>query len=172
MNGRVLALWAGVLLSGCAALPPAKVYPLPWPDALGTRVLPPLPLPASAAQAAAEEPPARASLATTPRAYRQDGARHLYQRHGAQVYQGKLPPSLHAVGVLRARIGRRGELLGLQWMRAPRHAPEVVAAIERMMREAAPFPAPWQMGGVVYTDTWLWDASGRFQLDTLTEGQR
>jgi periplasmic protein TonB len=27
------------------------------------------------------------------------------------------------------------------------------------------------MGKVVYTDTWLWDKSGRFQLDTLTEGQ-
>ncbi|MCC2635699.1 MAG: hypothetical protein K0S48_3585, partial [Ramlibacter sp.] len=24
---------------------------------------------------------------------------------------------------------------------------------------------------VVYTDTWLWHKSGRFQLDTLTEGQ-
>ena len=26
-------------------------------------------------------------------------------------------------------------------------------------------------GKVSYTDTWLWDKSGRFQLDTLTEGQ-
>jgi hypothetical protein len=24
---------------------------------------------------------------------------------------------------------------------------------------------------VTYTDTWLWHQSGRFQLDTLTEGQ-
>jgi hypothetical protein len=28
-----------------------------------------------------------------------------------------------------------------------------------------------RMGRVVYTDTWLWHASGKFQLDTLTEGQ-
>jgi len=27
------------------------------------------------------------------------------------------------------------------------------------------------MGSVTYTDTWLWDKSGRFQLDTLTQGQ-
>jgi len=27
------------------------------------------------------------------------------------------------------------------------------------------------MGRVTYTDTWLWHKSGRFQLDTLTEGQ-
>ena len=31
--------------------------------------------------------------------------------------------------------------------------------------------APARMGKVVYTDTWLWHKSGRFQLDTLTEGQ-
>jgi periplasmic protein TonB len=29
-----------------------------------------------------------------------------------------------------------------------------------------------QLGSVTYTDTWLWDRSGNFQLDTLTEGQR
>jgi hypothetical protein len=39
------------------------------------------------------------------------------------------------------------------------------------VRAAAPFPVPAKMGTVVYTDTWLWDKSGRFQLDTLTEGQ-
>jgi len=27
------------------------------------------------------------------------------------------------------------------------------------------------MGKVTYTETWLWDKSGHFQLDTLTEGQ-
>jgi hypothetical protein len=43
--------------------------------------------------------------------------------------------------------------------------------IERMVRAAQPFPAPQRMGTVVYTDTWLWHKSGRFQLDTLTEGQ-
>ena len=43
--------------------------------------------------------------------------------------------------------------------------------IEHMVRAAQPFPAPVRMGSVVYTDTWLWHKSGRFQLDTLTEGQ-
>jgi len=59
----------------------------------------------------------------------------------------------------------------LHWMRAPRHAPEVVAEIEHTVRAAAPFPVPARMGRVTYTDTWLWDKSGHFQLDTLTEGQ-
>jgi len=36
---------------------------------------------------------------------------------------------------------------------------------------AAPYPAATRLGQVTWTDTWLWDKSGRFQLDTLTEGQ-
>ena len=32
--------------------------------------------------------------------------------------------------------------------------------------------APARIGRMTYTDTWLWDKSGKFQLDTLTEGQR
>ena len=56
-------------------------------------------------------------------------------------------------------------------MRRPSHAPEVVAEIERSVRQASPLPAPARMGRVTYTDTWLWHKSGHFQLDTLTEGQ-
>ena len=41
----------------------------------------------------------------------------------------------------------------------------------KVLRAAAPYPAPAKLGKVVYTDTWLWHKSGRFQLDTLTEGQ-
>jgi hypothetical protein len=42
-----------------------------------------------------------------------------------------------------------------------------------MIRRAAPLPAPSRMLGntVAYTETWLVDRSGRFQLDTLSEGQ-
>lgn len=116
-------------------------------------------------------PPQRIASAVTPLAYRRDGALHLYERHSDRIYKGKLPPLLYAVGVLNVSIDGRGAVRRLEWMREPKHAPEVVAEIERMVRSAAPFPAPAQMGAVVYTDIWLWDKSGRFQLDTLTEGQ-
>src|SRR3989344_1774328 len=79
---------------------------------------------------------------------------------------------LYAIGVLEVDIDRAGKVTRLRWMRAPKHAPEVVAEIERTVRAAAPFPAPTRMGKVTYTDTWLWDKSGHFQRDTLTEGQR
>ena len=114
---------------------------------------------------------ARSSAATTPKAYRSDGATHLYGLNADRIFKGRMPPLLYAVGVLNVELDRVGRITRLDWMRAPRHAPEVVAEIERTVRSAAPFPAPSRMGKVVYTDTWLWHKSGKFQLDTLTEGQ-
>lgn len=114
---------------------------------------------------------ARISAATTPRAYRGDGATHIYGLNADRIFKGRMPPLLYAIGVLNVEIDRVGRITRLEWMRAPKHAPEVVAEIERTVRSAAPFPAPSRMGKVVYTDTWLWHKSGKFQLDTLTEGQ-
>ncbi|WP_369818665.1 energy transducer TonB [Acidovorax sp. Leaf160] len=114
---------------------------------------------------------ARTSAAATPRAYRQDAATHLYGLNADRIHKGKLPPLLYAIGVLEVDIDKAGRVTAVRWLRAPRHAPEVMKEIERMVREAAPFPAPARMGKVTYTDTWLWDKSGRFQLDTKTEGQ-
>lgn len=79
---------------------------------------------------------------------------------------------LYAVGTLEVNLGRKGEVRSFNWLRKPSHAPEVVREIERTVRAAAPFPVAQQLGYVTYTDTWLWDRSGKFQLDTLTEGQR
>ena len=126
--------------------------------------------PASAGRTLAPPLPA-ASEARSVREYRLDAARHLYALQAQRIFKGRLPPMLEAVGVLQLDIDREGQLRGLQWNRAPRHAPEVMADIERMVRAAAPFPAPRHLGRVSYTDVWLWDESGRFQLDTLTEGQ-
>jgi hypothetical protein len=112
-----------------------------------------------------------ASLAITDKAYRQDAARHLYAQQAPRIYAGRLPPMLYAVGVLNVDIDRQGQIQALRWMRAPKHAPEVMAEIEQMVRAAAPFPAPKNLAKVTYTDVWLWHKSGRFQLDTLTEGQ-
>ncbi|MRD46101.1 hypothetical protein [Caenimonas koreensis] len=138
--------------------------------------------PAQAAiDAAAGEPPntpdfvashtARPSQAPNPKAYRADAAAHLYALNKDRIYKGRMPPLLYAIGVLQVEVGRNGDVEKVNWMRAPNHAPEVVKEIERTVRAAAPFPVPARMGRVVYTDTWLWHKSGRFQLDTLTEGQ-
>lgn len=113
--------------------------------------------------------PVAAAPAAASSAYRQAAAHHLYQRYADRIYPGPLPPELYAVGVLALDIDRQGRVQQLQWLRAPEHAPEVVAEIETLVRAAAPYPAA--PAGARYTEVWLWDESGRFQLDTLTEGQ-
>lgn len=114
---------------------------------------------------------AKASVAATPKDYRRDAASHLYARNENRIYKGKLPPLLYAIGVLEVEVDAQGKVKSTHWLRAPKHAPEVMEEIERTVRRAQPYPAPTRLGKVVYTDTWLWDASGKFQLDTLTEGQ-
>ena len=102
-------------------------------------------------------------------AYKRAAASHLYRRYADRIYPGKLPSLLYAIGVLEVVVERNGRVGNLRWLRAPSHAPEAVSQIERLVREAAPFPTP--PGRVSYIETWLWDRSGRFQLDTLSEGQ-
>jgi len=103
-------------------------------------------------------------------AYKRAVAAHLYRRYADRIYPGQLPPMLYAIGVLEVVIERNGRVGSLRWLRAPSHAPEVVAQIEQLVRDAAPYPAPAARTSCI--DTWLWDQSGRFQLDTLTEGQQ
>lgn len=157
-----LGVCIATLIAGCATPPPppAPAPPAPKP------VAPPPP-------AAAVEPPFTGAVsgATTPRAYRRDAAAHIYSKNGDRIYKGKMPPLLYAVGVLETEVDAKGNVTSVRWMRSPSQAPEVMAEIVRTVKAASPFPAPAKMGNVVYTDTWLWHKSGRFQLDTLTEGQ-
>jgi len=120
----------------------------------------------------APRPAPRPSSATDLRAYKRDAAGHVYQLNGSRIYGGMLPPLLYAIGTLRVDLDANGAVTGMHWLRAPTHAPEVIEEIERAVLAAAPFPAAPRIGGKLsWTDTWLWDKSGRFQLDTLSEGQ-
>ena len=166
---------AAAPVPGTASTPNPGTASAPWP---GTAPAPQTPSTRATPAAPSGVPPTaaaphvrRPSHAPDARAYRRDAAAHLYALNAERIYKGVLQPNLYAIGVLDVDIDRRGEVLRLHWRRAPSHAPEVVREIERTVRAAAPFPEPMRMGRVTYTDVWLWDKSGRFQLDTLTEGQ-
>ncbi|MDH4449192.1 MAG: hypothetical protein QE265_01200 [Rhodoferax sp.] len=160
--------WSGLALlltlSACSVSPPTP-QPAPPPVV----VAPPLAAPAPPARP--EPEPALRSAAASAKDYRRDAASHLYAKNAERIFKGKMPPLLYAVGVLQIDIDRMGHVTDIRWMRAPHHAPDVMMNIERSVRAAAPYPAPVRLGQVTYTDTWLWHKSGRFQLDTLTEGQ-
>ncbi len=163
---------AALALVACSArrppAPPPAPAPLPAP-APGTTPPPaPTPRPPTVTP---PFPSSNVSNALTPLAYRRDAATHLYAANADRIYKGMLQPNLQAVGVLDVDIDRQGQITAINWRRAPSHAPEVMAEIVRTVRAAAPFPAPARMGRVTYTEVWLWDKSGKFQLDTLTEGQ-
>jgi hypothetical protein len=159
---RLAASAVAALLAACTSTPLPPEPPLP--PVAPQPALPPV-------EVTPPPPPAQVSQAKTPREYRRDAASHVYGKNAGRIYRGKMPPLLYAIGVLQVELDQQGQVTGLSWMRAPRHAPEVIAEIERTVQAAAPYPAPLRMGRVTWTDTWLWHKSGTFQLDTLTEGQ-
>ena len=177
---RILERWrlalAAAMGTVAAMLPGCGSVPLPPEPAAPAAPVAIMPNPANVppavvAAGATAVTSVRASGAANARAYREDAASHVYGLNKDRIYKGRLPPMLYAIGTLQVDLDDKGQVRGMHWMRRPSHAPEVVAEIERTVRAAAPYPAPARMSKVVWTDTWLWHKSGRFQLDTLTEGQ-
>jgi hypothetical protein len=143
----VFALFAGALTAGKAAASFAKL---------------PTPQPRSAPLD---------SQASTEKAYRKDAGAHIYRAYPTQVYSGKLPPLLYAVAVTETEIDAKGAVLNVRVKRAPAGAKHVGPWVMDLIRRAAPLPPPVRMGNVRYIEIWLVDRSGRFQVDSLTEGQ-
>jgi hypothetical protein len=111
------------------------------------------------------------SNAGTPKEYRRDGARHIYSKYASHIYKGKMQPLLYGIAIIETEIDERGNIVNISMVRKPA-APEVGPWAMEMIRQAGPFPPPAKMGHVKYLDIWLVDKSGKFQLDTLTEGQK
>lgn len=159
-----LTACAGVIgLAGCSALNADK-------KSEGTTT------PAQATQAGPSDQVANVRLITaqTPavRAYRRIGASHIYKAYPKRIYKGKIPPLVYAVVVTETDIDATGRVTGVYFSRTPSHAPEVAPMIAELIKGASPLPSPGKLGAHTYVETWLWDRSGQFQLDTLTLGQR
>ena len=122
----------------------------------------------------AQVPTVRLITAQTPavRTYRKIGAAYIYKKYPQRIYKGKIPPLVYAVVVTETDIDATGRVTGVYFSRTPSHAPEVSGMIADLIKEASPLPSPGKLGAHTYVDTWLWDKSGQFQLDTLTLGQR
>ena len=129
-------------------------------------------LPAVRAVAAVPAAVPKVSLAADAKSYRKDGARHIYAAYKDQIYKGKLPPLIHAIVVVEVDVDAAGNVRDINMIRTPSHAPDVTERVRGMLRSVSPLPTPKRMGSTKYLDIWLVDKSGRFQLDTLTEGQR
>lgn len=162
---RWLALAATLALAACTTAPKPEPATQAARDA-----------PADAAKTAPAKPVPTARLITqqTPvvKAYRPNGAGHIYKLYPKRIYQGQIPPLVYAVVVVETHLDAGGKVTNVTFSRTPSHAPEVAPKIAALIRDASPLPSPGKLGGHTYVDTWLWDRGGNFQLDTLTEGQR
>lgn len=134
----------------------------------------PSPSGATAAEGSRDVPTVRLITAQTPaiRTYRKTGARHIYKAYASRIYKGKIPPLVYAVVVVETEIDANGKVTNVTFSRVPSHAPEVPPMIAELVKASSPLPSPGKLGGHTYVDTWLWDKSGNFQLDSLTLGQR
>jgi periplasmic protein TonB len=116
---------------------------------------------------------AKPSNALTEKAYRKDAAKHLYAAYAKKVKRGKMPPMLFSVMVVETEIDAAGNVIGVNVVRKP--AADIVEPwVIAMIKKASPFPPAHKLTElpVRYTEVWLVDKSGVFQLDSLTEGQR
>ena len=112
------------------------------------------------------------SLATNPKAYRVDAARHIYESYASRIYKGRLPPLIHGVVVVETTVDESGHTRDVKVVRGPSHAPDVTQAVVEMIHRASPMPLHRALSGnVKFIEIWLVHKDGRFQLDALTEGQ-
>jgi len=113
----------------------------------------------------------KVSMAADARAYKVDAARHFYEEYRSRIFRGRLPPLIHAVVVVETTVDENGRASRVDLVRGPSHAPDVSAAVIEAIRRAQ-LPKPTRLAGNCrFTEIWLVTKDGRFQLDSLTEGQ-
>jgi hypothetical protein len=112
-----------------------------------------------------------ASEASTGQEYRRDAARRVYESFPTHIHRGKLPPLMYAIAITEADIDASGRVTEVRMIREPAAAKEVGPWLMALQRKVQ-FPTPVRMERVTYREIWLVDKTGKFQVDTLTEGQR
>ena len=114
----------------------------------------------------------RTSDAQTDQAYRRDAARRIYESFPMHIYRGKMPALTYAIAITETDVRADGQVLDVRLTREPASAKEVGPWVVAMVRRVGQFPPLAKLEQVTYTETWLVDKSGKFQLHSLTEGQR
>jgi protein TonB len=156
---QVAALLLAV--AACAPLPPALEPPV------AAKVPPP----------AVEAPAIANSGARNTAEYGHEVAELLHGANAKGLFTGRPPNPLRAVIVVYVEVDADGVLRRLELYRAPAHTPELVDEVElawRRLGPQLPRPLPALMDGhprISFTQTWLFDAEGRFRLRSLAEAQ-
>lgn len=160
-----------VLLGACAPQTEAPVATAPQRPEPAPPVAAPAPPPDVVAIIRPSPPPASYR---TLEEYRLALAQHILAANAASVAAGDLDPLLRAIVVLRFSVDARGNMRNLATVRTPEREAEGFARAS--LTRAGPLPAPpthvLKNGVLEVTETWLFNADGRFNLRTLGPRQR
>ena len=104
--------------------------------------------------------------------YRRDAARRVYDAFPQHIHKGKLPPLMYAIAITETDVDADGHVTDVRLTREPAAAKEVGPWVVALLRNIGRFPVPARLAKATYKEIWLVDKTGKFQVDTLTEGQR
>jgi periplasmic protein TonB len=117
--------------------------------------------------------PGTVSQAQTDQEYRRDAARRVYEAFPTHIHRGTLPPLMYAIAITETDVDESGRVTDVRLTREPAAAKEVGPWVVALLRKIGQFPVPARLArATTYKEIWLVDKSGKFQVDTLTEGQR
>lgn len=170
---RSALLAVSSLLGACnGTAPPAAVPPVPTPA-----VAAPPPVPVASAPTTATRPPAAAAptVRLAPRdpaldSWKRGAAERIHAVNRAQIFEGRPHHLLQAVIVVEATVDRSGQVVSSRITRSPG-----IKALDQKalasLKAASPLPAPppalLVRGNLVFSETWLVQNDGRFQVRTL-----
>ena len=160
------------LLAACGAPAPTPTATPPGVSGPGTSA------PSTTTAPSAPAPAASGSGSTVrlaPRdpaleAWKRAAALRIHQANQKQLFDGRPHHLLQAVIVVEATVDRTGNVVGSRVTRSPK-----ISSLDQMalasLKAASPLPAPPSTllvrGNLVFSETWLVQNDGRFQVRTL-----
>lgn len=118
--------------------------------------------------------PAVPQAVTTLDGYKEELARRISNANASLVYGGRPQAFLRSVIVVKFSVDASGKLLRSDIIRG-NHDSTTEATALASLRSSAPFPRPaaqlLKHGRVEISETWLFNADGRFQLRSIAEPQ-
>ena len=158
MRSAIALLALAIFISGCAQrrAPPAEPAPAPAPSAPVTA------------------PIVTASVAQTLDLYKVEVAQRIYAA-SSDISAGRPQDLLRAVIVLSIVLDRNGQPSRVSIQRTPGDPEAEQRAIQSVQR-GAPYPRPSNAvlrgaSGIEFSETWLFNDDGRFQLRSLAQTQ-
>lgn len=168
------AAWLAVsgLLAACnGTAPPSSAPVAPAPAVTAPPAAPVPSAPATAAKSPAAAPTVRLAPSDPAlESWKRVVAERIHAANRAQIFEGRPHHLLQAVIVVEATVDRSGQLVSSRIKRSPG-----IKALDQKalasLKAASPLPAPptalLVRGNLVFSETWLVQNDGRFQVRTL-----